>query len=62
MLIWRKSSASDPSTCVEVALAAGGVRVRDSKRPTGPSVAFEATAWEVFLCDLCEGHADRAVR
>ncbi|MFE6481640.1 DUF397 domain-containing protein [Streptomyces sp. NPDC057757] len=62
MLIWRKSSASDPDGCVEVALAGRGIRVRDSKRPTGPNVVFWPAAWNIFLHDLCGRPAGRTLR
>jgi hypothetical protein len=38
---WRKSSRSSEATnCVEVAFAAGGFAVRDSKHPDGPILIF----------------------
>ncbi|MBC2873867.1 MULTISPECIES: DUF397 domain-containing protein [Streptomyces] len=48
---WIKSShsgANEPS-CVEVAATPGVVRVRDSKKEEGPSVAFPAGAWISFM-------------
>ncbi|WP_307522583.1 DUF397 domain-containing protein [Streptomyces umbrinus] len=62
VLIWRKSSASDPDDCVEVAFEGGGVRVRDSKRPTGPNVAFCPATWSNFLHNLCRRYPDPTVR
>ncbi|MFE7029334.1 DUF397 domain-containing protein [Streptomyces sp. NPDC057621] len=58
-LIWRKSSVSDPGDCVEVALGRGRIRVRDSKRPAGPNLAFCNTSWSDFLCDLLGRRSDR---
>lgn len=48
---WRISSHSgENGTCVAVDFpAAGPVAVRDSKNPSGPSLAFPATAWTGFL-------------
>jgi uncharacterized protein DUF397 len=48
---WRISSYSaENGTCVSVRFPeAGPVAVRDSKNPTGPSLAFPATAWTAFL-------------
>lgn len=62
VLIWRKSSACDPDGCVEVAFGGGGVRVRDSKRPTEPNVAFCPETWSHFLHNLCGRSPDRTVR
>ncbi|GAU69946.1 hypothetical protein SSP35_15_01010 [Streptomyces sp. NBRC 110611] len=49
---WRKSSYSDTNggSCVEIADQFPGlVPVRDSKNPHGPAIAFQATAWSVFV-------------
>ena len=48
---WRISSYSaENGTCVAVRFPeAGPVAVRDSKNPTGPSLAFPASAWTAFL-------------
>jgi hypothetical protein len=44
-MTWRKSSFSgDTGNCVEVAVSAGAVAVRDSKNPTGPVLEFPARA------------------
>lgn len=51
-LVWRKSSRSNGNggaNCVEVADLERGVAVRDSKDPTGPTLAFEPDAWGDFL-------------
>ena len=48
---WRKSSYSGSSgtgACVEVAVAASAVGVRDSKNTSGPTLAFSATAWRNY--------------
>jgi hypothetical protein len=48
---WRKSSYSGSSgtgACVEVAVAASAVGVRDSKNASGPTLAFSATAWRNY--------------
>jgi hypothetical protein len=49
--IWRKSSRSGNGggNCVEVAFVPETIAVRDSKNPTGPALAFPATAWSAFL-------------
>jgi hypothetical protein len=48
---WRKSSYSGSAntSCVEVALTAEAVGVRDSKNTSGPQLAFPAPAWRAFL-------------
>ncbi|MFJ4682627.1 DUF397 domain-containing protein [Streptomyces sp. NPDC088789] len=50
-LIWFKSSysAGDGGECVEVAIRAQGVHVRDSKDVAGPALVVEGVAWAVFV-------------
>ncbi|MBQ0830075.1 DUF397 domain-containing protein [Streptomyces tagetis] len=51
-LVWLKSSYSDtsnPSDCVEVAMTATSVHLRDSKRHDGPHLAVTRTAWAEFV-------------
>ncbi|MBT2402132.1 MULTISPECIES: DUF397 domain-containing protein [unclassified Streptomyces] len=47
---WHKSSYSDSSggACVEVAACTHAVHVRDSKNPTGPTLAVAAPVWADF--------------
>jgi hypothetical protein len=48
--LWRKSSYSgDTGNCVEVAWPEQDVAVRDSKQPTGPTLAFPTSTWRTFL-------------
>ncbi|WP_446214223.1 DUF397 domain-containing protein [Micromonospora sp. IBSANI012] len=52
---WRKSTRSGTSggNCVEVAdNLPGVVAVRDSKDPTGPTLAFASTAWRAFVAQI----------
>jgi hypothetical protein len=53
---WRKSSRSggtgNDGNCVEVALVAPAVAVRDSKRPNSGALIFDKTAWGRFLRTL----------
>jgi Domain of unknown function (DUF397) len=50
---WRKSSrSSDKANCVEVAVTAGAVVVRDSKHPTGGVLAVPPPAWTAFTTAL----------
>ena len=48
---WFKSSYSgdENQACVEVAFVPTAVAVRDSKDPSGPHFAVDASAWLSFL-------------
>ncbi|WP_073951827.1 DUF397 domain-containing protein [Streptomyces kebangsaanensis] len=51
-LTWFKSTYSDssnPSDCVEVAMAPATVHVRDSKTTRGPRLALTPAAWADFV-------------
>jgi hypothetical protein len=48
-IAWRKSTASAPSNCVEVAVADGSVLVRDSANPDGVVLSLSPAAWSAFL-------------
>jgi hypothetical protein len=54
-LVWRKSSASGSTNCVEAAAAGGQVRVRDSKKPTESTLTFTADEWQAFLHGVVMG-------
>ena len=50
MITWRKSSYSGTNGgCVEVAHAPAGVLVRDSKKTSGPTLAFPDAEWRRVL-------------
>lgn len=51
---WRKSSASGTgtNTCVEVAHFGERIVVRDSTDRLGVTLAFDASAWGVFVTAL----------
>ncbi|MGW3232493.1 DUF397 domain-containing protein [Kitasatospora sp. NPDC001095] len=53
---WRKSSFSNGNggNCIEVDDAIPG-RVRDSKDPDGPVLAFPADAWSAFVAGVRAG-------
>jgi hypothetical protein len=60
-LCWRKSSYSGNGggSCVEVASNLPGiVAVRDSKNPTGPSLAFARETWSEFTESIKHGEFD----
>jgi hypothetical protein len=61
-LVWRKASASTQNNnCVEVApLPGGGIAVRDSKDPEGPSLRFTAAEWSAFADGMAAGEFDLA--
>jgi hypothetical protein len=48
--IWRKStySGANGGNCIEIAVAARTVAVRDSKDPDGPVLAFGPNDWQRF--------------
>jgi hypothetical protein len=52
-LRWHKSSASDPSECIEVAACGDGdfVLIRDSKDRAGPVLQVSLDGWRAFLRD-----------
>jgi len=53
---WKKSSFSEGGgECVEVAMVEGGVLVRDSKNPAGPSLWFSSLEWIAFLYGVLAG-------
>lgn len=60
VLKWRKASASTvDGNCVELApLPAGGVAVRDSKDPGGPTLRFTPAEWNAFAAGMAAGEFD----
>lgn len=48
---WRKSSRSIAQTnCIEVAISAGSIGIRDSRNPTGTVLTFSPpTQWTNFI-------------
>ena len=46
---WRKSTRSSSGNCVEVAIGAEQVRMRDSKDPAGPMLSFDRPVFASFL-------------
>jgi Domain of unknown function (DUF397) len=57
--MWRKSSKSEFGGCVEVALGADTVCVRNSRDPDGPVLEFPAAAWDAFVAAVREHRYDR---
>jgi hypothetical protein len=53
---WRKSSYSNAqANCVEIAVSAKAVGVRDSKDQEGPELTFPAAAWSAFTESIKDG-------
>lgn len=58
-LVWRKSTFSGDSSCVEVAdLPGGGWMVRDSTDPDGGNLRFTAAEVEAFRLGVKAGEFD----
>lgn len=59
--VWKKSSRSDGqgSNCVEVAVMADTVGVRDSKNPGGAVLAYTVDDWDAFLAGIKACEFDR---
>jgi hypothetical protein len=56
--VWKKSTRSAQSNCVEVAFIDGQVGVRDSKNREGPILAFTSAEWEAFTGGVRDGEFD----
>lgn len=57
-LRWHTSSFCDPSSCVEVAIAADSVYVRNSQRPAQEPLTFDHTEWNAFLLGVRNNEFD----
>jgi hypothetical protein len=56
--VWHKSSESINGDCVEVAVLAEDIAVRDSKDPEGPVLRFSPEAWKTFVRGSKDGAFD----
>jgi hypothetical protein len=56
-LVWRKSTASGASECVEVAFFGETVLVRHSRRSWTP-LSFSRSEWMAFLAGVRDGEFD----
>jgi hypothetical protein len=55
-LTWRKSSASgEAGGCVEIAISAASVHVRNSRNSGGPQLVFLFEEWAAFLVGARKG-------
>jgi hypothetical protein len=59
--VWRKSTYSSSTNCVEVAVIDGQVAVRDSKNQQGPFLVFSPIEWRRFLDGVRDGQFDLPV-
>jgi hypothetical protein len=57
-LSWRTARKSGSNNCVEVAPAADGVAVRDSKDREGPVLFYTPLEWAAFLDGAKRGEFD----
>jgi hypothetical protein len=57
-IVWRKSTASNPSECAEVAFVGESVLMRHSQDPSGPVLAFSLAEWAAFLTGVHRGEFD----
>jgi Domain of unknown function (DUF397) len=56
---WRKASASNGSSaCVEAREVDGGVSVRNSRTPYGPTLRFTSDEWRAFVEGVRAGEFD----
>ncbi|NHD16342.1 MULTISPECIES: DUF397 domain-containing protein [unclassified Actinopolyspora] len=59
--LWRTSSrTNDTGHCVEVALTAEAVGVRDTKNRSGGTLVLAPETWAAFVGRLKDGGCDRA--
>lgn len=62
-LAWLKARSSTANgQCVEVASAAGGIAVRDSKDPDGPILIYTTSEFRAFLDGARNGEFDGLLR
>lgn len=54
-IIWRKSTTSGGSNCVEVAFADESVLLRNSRDPLGSVLSFSRQEWVAFLEGASKG-------
>lgn len=56
---WRRSSACESSSCVEVAHVGRVVLLRNSQQPDGPVVTFDRGEWAAFVAGVRRGEFDQ---
>jgi hypothetical protein len=55
---WHKSSFSAEGDCLEWAVGPSGVRLRQSKNPSGPELVLNHSEWAAFVAGIKRGEAD----
>jgi Domain of unknown function (DUF397) len=58
--VWRKSSTSESTGCVEIRMDVDSVDIRNSREPQGPVLSFTRYEWRVFLEGAGRGEFDMA--
>lgn len=53
--VWRRSSRSGGTNCVEVCLGGESVFMRDSRDPDGAVLEFPFPEWEAFVTGVIDG-------
>jgi len=56
--VFRKSTFSESSACVEVAKNADIIKVRDTKNRQGTVLSFTHAEWDAFLKGVRQGEFD----
>lgn len=57
-LAWRKSSFTNPETCVEVAATSSGVLVRNSNAPDDGTLEFTRAEFRAWILGCKAGEFD----
>ncbi|HEV2373526.1 MAG TPA: DUF397 domain-containing protein [Streptosporangiaceae bacterium] len=56
--VWRRSTASGGTNCVEVSVDDESILLRNSQSPDGPVLRFSYQEWEAFLTGVRHGEFD----
>jgi hypothetical protein len=55
---WRRASRCSSNGCVEIAVVAGQIAVRDSKHAESPVLLYTSEEWQVFIDGVKDGEFD----
>lgn len=53
--VWSPPRLCASATCIEVAIAADSVSLRDGKDPDGPQLRFTKAEWSAFVASVRDG-------